>query len=613
MVRHEKEPRERRRARLVPPVRRARVRVASDDAEARAWAEKLHQKRRRLLVAIGGNALMLLVLVGGPFYRGQERAMASFSAHAAFVSCLFESPTHEPAGISASRDEPERFAQKAFKHDAEWPLRCLPQLARIAPESAIFVLPSVKTAEARVHEASRVLAQELKALTRHEPGMRLSTRPLRALAQLRDSLHILGEVSGLAELPLHTTLVPAARAAPRPAQLPVYVARDAVVSLWGDEQTLYVAGVDRAGVSYLEVQPGHPMRRARLTRPSALAGFVRGREHAFFVWRTPEARCRERAEGCHGKASGIALAPMPLFALPPARYVGAHLSVRPDRGVVLQGGKLYLVATTERGRKTVESTWFDAYATTDPELPPLRTTQSFFGEHDDVLLLDGTFRVWALASDKGTVSLLSESGAQPLASFANDRVPWATACAHNDALYYAAGDGSSLVIGKVRGQVVRTWEPVPFASEHAIDERDPRRDKAIVACHAAGAVTVVSAADGALKAIQCTEESATCRVHTVAPKAQSKAVLPTPSGLLVAYSESVERPQIFVRRLDVARSALYEPVVPAACWEGGRGLCGEPLLAQLGGRVVLGASEGAELLLLESADEGASWSAPPVH
>jgi hypothetical protein len=36
-------------------------------------------------------------------------------------------------------------------------------------------------------------------------------------------------------------------------------------------------------------------------------------------------------------------------------------------------------------------------------------------------------------------------------------------------------------------------------------------------------------------------------------------------------------------------------------------MCGVPVLARLGSRIVLGAREGTDLLALESPDEGATW------
>nr|ANY58032.1 hypothetical protein [uncultured bacterium] len=610
---HGPDERPRARARLVPPARRTRGPKQADD-DAQLWAQKLHHKRKRLVLIVGGNMLMLLLLVGGPFYRGQQRARASFAAHAEFSSCLFATPAQRPAGIGAAHDEPQRFAAQALAHDPRWPQRCMPALARIAPESALFVLPSVKSSEARVQEATRVLRNELGAMKQHRPGMRLPERPLRALAQLREQLEKQGDAAGLLEPPRHATLRTSRATLPAPAQLPLYVSREAVVTLWGDDHALHAVGVDQPGVSYLEVRPGHPLRRARLPRPSSLLAFLRREQRSLLVWATNEARCRERGvTGCHGKASGVALASLPLFTFPSARYVAAHLAARADRGLVLQAQRLYLVSTTANGSKAVESSWFGESMLADESLPPLSTAASFAGEHDDVLLVGAAARVWALASDEGVLSVLSASEAHPLVSFASPTVPWVTACAQGDEVHYAAGNGRSLVLGAVGGGEPRSFQPVPLAIDDVFDEHDARRDRVQTVCSGRAPLAFVRAADDALLAVHCALQGAACVVLPVASKVSAFAVVPTGAGALVAYAESAERPQIYVRELDLTERSLGPARAPAACWEGGRGMCGQPVLERLGARILLAAREGTDLVLLESGDEGKRWAAPPIY
>jgi hypothetical protein len=51
-----------------------------------------------------------------------------------------------------------------------------------------------------------------------------------------------------------------------------------------------------------------------------------------------------------------------------------------------------------------------------------------------------------------------------------------------------------------------------------------------------------------------------------------------------------------------------EEQVPAVCWTDARGLCSTPTLASIGERVLLGAREGTDLRVLESADAGLTWA-----
>lgn len=52
---------------------------------------------------------------------------------------------------------------------------------------------------------------------------------------------------------------------------------------------------------------------------------------------------------------------------------------------------------------------------------------------------------------------------------------------------------------------------------------------------------------------------------------------------------------------------LGPPIFPAACWDDGTGFCGEPYLDARNGRILLGARDGGDLLVVESTDAGTTW------
>jgi hypothetical protein len=75
----------------------------------------------------------------------------------------------------------------------------------------------------------------------------------------------------------------------------------------------------------------------------------------------------------------------------------------------------------------------------------------------------------------------------------------------------------------------------------------------------------------------------------------------------VAFAGAKNTAQIRLQTLDVRGQLLGTERVPAACWAPRGGLCGTPTLQRVGQRLLLGAREGTDLMLLESADLGESW------
>jgi hypothetical protein len=597
--------------RLVPPKPRELAVEPSVDAEAAAWARHLHHKRRALGVAVIGNALLVGLLLGVPFVRGQTRAKETFARQARFTSCLLGQKLREPVGLGAARDEAERYATRLLSEGPGFAKRCTSELDAVPAPDAFFVLPSVKGAEERVREAVRVMHKELAAVAHHRPGEPLSDRPLRALVQLRDTVRQQAEAANVLDVPIHAS-VEAGDALPRPALAPLYAARDAALSLWGDDQALHAVAVDKTGLSYLEVIAGQPLKRARVVRPAALRGLHRGGGRSLLLWATPEARCKERIQGCYGKTSSLAPAPLPLFSLPPARLVAAHVAGRPDRAIAVTGEDMVLAVANDQHGVSLAILPLPAQTLFDPALPPLPVVQSE-ESHRDVLLVAGTTQSFALASNQGTLSLLDPSGARVLASFAGDQAPWAVACARGDGFDFAAGTTTDLRLGRVRGAVTTIWDPLPMALADVVHPSDPGSDRVQLSCAGEQALALVRSASNELQALICREGASACRRAPLARGVHSMSMVARGAQALVAHAGDGEHPQIFVTRLALAGMSASTPVAPAACWTDSRGLCGPPHLARLGNRILLAGHQGADLSVLESADEGSTWTAAPVY
>jgi hypothetical protein len=202
-----------------------------------------------------------------------------------------------------------------------------------------------------------------------------------------------------------------------------------------------------------------------------------------------------------------------------------------------------------------------------------------------------------------------ELGTLPLA-----QERWITGCADEQRFGFAVGNGRMVQLGELRrdGTALRvvSWPALPLATSRAIHPELGERDRVRRLCTPYGALLVARAADDQLLAVACAALDAPCRVLPIASKVEHFALLQTPRGALIAYAGSVF-PQVWLRSLDLATRELDPARIPAACWARG-GLCGRPTLARLGQRVLLLTPDKTDLLALESADDGESWSAPPV-
>jgi hypothetical protein len=582
-------------------------------------------KKRRFLWAIGGNVALLVVMLGGPFVRGIVRAHHAWRDFAAFGACIYGASPLEDGGLGVPIGSEAHFAARLVKPEKGWPDRCVQRLHKILPDQPIFLLPSVKVAENDVRRAAALVERELTAVLVRVPGERMSTRPLRAVEQLRGALSRQALTAGVVDVPADDAIrLDPKRGLPIPTLVPIYASTDARVSLWGADSELSALAIDSNGVSYVHVAFGS-MSQTRLTRPKLLEGFLPSEGGGTFVWAMPRARCRERKDGCANKTMGVAQFTPPLSELPLPRWLGAHPAGRLDRSVWSAGTRLLVVAEASEKRRELREFALpgEPVDTATSELPPLAASHSDGAQAADdswLLTLAGE-PVLLSASHQDNRAELARSTGAGLALLAQiegaSEHAWLSGTECTDGAALSFGTEHALVVAQLSAAgVFSAWPALNIGLRDAIHERDPAHDRVKNVCLPGGrALVLVRDRDDKLQAVACEPGAAACKVSLVANNVSSFAQLLLAPELkknakervLIAHAGSKNLAQIQLRELDRQGVLRGEPRTVSACWAPLGGLCGAPLLARLGSRVLLGAREGTNLLMLESPDEGASW------
>ncbi len=574
-------------------------------------------KKRRWLMFITANVVLFALLVGGPYVRGHLRTRALWRELGSFGACLFDgSPAPEPA-LGMKRGAEGQFAAMVVSEDASWPARCEPTLARLAPPEVTFLLPSVKRAEADLRIAAELVKSELRKLASRTPGSRLSTRPLRAIEQLRAALARHALAAGVVFVPQQDAFSFGARPGlPQPSRIPLYAGYDAVVSLWGSESELHAVGVDRRGVSYVGVQAGR-VTQHRMPREKLLMAFLRRGQDAGFVWAMPRARCEERVGGCAHKAMGLAPATVPVIALPTPRWLAGHPKGRIDRSLARTTSSIWLAAEASGGATDVRGfARFEPSADVDnADLPPLEAREQLStGVHGDVLLLEQPERDRVLSLSASTqqgktlLSRIEPRALTPLAELEGEGTGWVFGCAHGQIVDVIFGNDTRLMLGRLSNDAApQLSTALALSTRHVVHDTDPARDKVLPLCSPERLVALVHDATERLFSVHCALTDGACESHLLAEGVHSFSALAIDGGALVAFAGLGEMAQIRVRTLDEGARPVGAERVPAACWSPAGGMCGAPLLTRIGERIVLGAREGADVLALESGDGGQHW------
>lgn len=582
-------------------------------------------KKRRFLWALFGNVALLVVMLGGPFLRGIFRAHQAWRDFAAFGACAYGGVALPEAGLGVPIGSEAHFAARLVKPERGWPDRCVEKLHKILEDQPIFLLPSVKVAENDVRAAAALVERELTAVLVRVPGERMSMRPIRAIEQLRGTLSRHALTAGVIDVPSADAFrLEPQRGLPIPTRVPIYASTDARISLWGADNELTALAIDGNGVSYVHVAQGS-MSQTRLTRPKLLEAFLPGEGGGLFVWAMPRSRCRERKEGCANKTLGVGPFVAPLSQLPLPRFFGAHPAGRIDRNVWSSGARLLVVAELSEGRRALRefalpSEPVDQATSELPPLPPVHSGSALSADDSWLFTLGGEpTLLLATRSESGSELVRAgDDGPLPLTQIEGAaKSAWldGTPCVDGAAL--AFGTEHELVIARLSqaGELTR-WPALPIGLIDVVHDRDPNHDRVQNLCMKDGhALTLVRTSDDRLLALGCAAGAARCDVVTVASSVVSFTALGLEPELkkhakeraLVAYAGSKNLAQVQLRELDLHGALRGEPRTVSACWAPLGGLCGAPLLDRVGARILLGAREGTDLLMLESPDEGATW------
>lgn len=609
---------------------------AYEERQAKQWAAAFTVNKRSWAYAALANLALVLCLVVLPYLRGQARVREAYAAYDRFATCLYGDALGGVLRSVPLATEASVFATRAREHRQTLSTECTPRLRAVAPEPALLLLPTLKRAEQAVREATRVVREELRVLDRAPaPGTPLSQRPLRALLQLRAVLALYSDEAGLLEPPPGPTRAasaPATTSLPTPGRIPLYVGADAVLTLWGNDGELHALGLDRTGLSYLRMHTYVDIA-ARLPRPKLLRDALVRDDRVLLVWGTSKSRCTTLGS-CASKSTGLAEAIPPLTDLPTPRWLAAHLFERADRGLAIDGARhISLIADTSGvpERRDFVSPDLTTVSADQADMPPLRpahaapigpSSQSLLlsrAHHTELLSLRRQGEQTVLVRQTANGSATSSSGprqADDQATTSIGALPWApsswlTGCASPAAAGFVFGTSTALVLGALSHEGAVVSAPVFLAVGAPIAADDRSRDRVSRFCVATGMLASVLDDQHALWTVFCPRHGDTCEVQRVAEGVDRHAALQTEQSVLFAYAGAADAPQIHTRSVDLRGVPTGPEQTPSTCWSPRSGMCGAPTLARLGGRVVLAAQDGTDLVALESPDLGHTWQ--PLH
>ncbi|MFI5308505.1 MAG: hypothetical protein ACHQ53_14195 [Polyangiales bacterium] len=593
--------------------------MRNDEEETRQAARAFRASSQPLAIAVVANVALAALFLGVPYWRGHAQAKSALRDFARFSACLFGAQAKQSLGLGLPLGERAHFAARVMLADQRWPGQCKPALQAIAPPEAIFLWPSVKQAAADARATVRLVDAELSQLVRArslEPLGRVPERPLLALARLRAALALLARAAN-ADATLDADAIafdkPAALA--EPARLPIVAGSSALLEVWPGEDGLYALAMDGRGVSWLRLAGGKLDHR-RFKRTSLVRAALRSGEQPVIVWAMSAQRCEDDAHHCVRRATGVARLPADAEALPVPSWLGGHPAGRADRSLrIMLDDRVDLLARANedgglelRRYKLAPSEHEDA----PPSAPLERIMLPASAPPEDALLLPGTPAaiVYAVPDEAGMQAWLwrydPNEAPVALGPFGGGSA-FAVACETPTARYVAFGSERALSVSRVpqAGAPVTVLAPTPLALGEPLHPEDPSHDRVRLLCRGEDATVVLADADRHLVSFHCDAQSCE-QGPEVARAVMGFDAVALPELTLVAYSRSAQ-PQITVQQLDLHGAPRSASTTPGACWDPTSGMCGLPTLVNDRARVLLCARDGADLLALESSDQGAHW------
>lgn len=588
------------------------------EADLRALSRDALRRRRLWLAGIAGNALIALVLLGGPYWRGRERALHAREAFASLCACLWDARVAPEAGLTLPEGDLPAYADAATH--PEWPARCVPEAEALVPERVFWLFPDTRAAEDDLRRARAMILRELRdAPSAAEVESSVPMRPRLAVLRVAAAIGVLAREAD-ASLGLERPAIVLSRppASPVPERVPLRAMSDAQVEMRPHAEGVELFALDARGVSWTRVSGGHVDHR-RLRRPALARGHRRDLEgRPWLVWSMPDVRCG--AEGCEHQATGVAALGDETAVTPSPEWLAAH-PLEGARSVAIGADVIWVLARASEGAALRTFPRVSAASADAAGAPGTTEPGSTSGSERAAGDGDGG------DADGGTGDGAAGDGAEADAGRATLRRASVSVSLPIEA-------GAVVDAGRVtyarEGRIVE-WTPEgtqDLGAGTAVERQGGLRvlregsraslrhdDGRVVelpglpgagALHAVASTAVLGAVlrtdDRRLHAVRCAPECDGWRELARGVAAFDAVALG--DALIVAYARRTRGAQV-VRRID---AEVGPPRRPAPCFREGElvaeptGLCGVPLLAASEDRVILGARDGEDVLLVQSED-----------
>ncbi len=576
-----------------------------------------------MLRAVIVNVCLAAVFLGIPFGRGFLRSRASQQNFARFAACLLGARALDSPGLGLPAGEREQFAGMAQNAGDDWPDRCVVELRTIASREATFLWPNVKRAEADIRAAAALVEREFVDLkkARQHPGGAIPSRPLRALSRLQAAVAMLARAT-LDEAPLQGDAIAFTRAPVviQPADVPFSADTPATLHLLAGKDGVEALALDATGIHWTRVAAGR-LERRRMARPALLRAIVPGNDRTLLVWATPRERCRQKADRCAFRSTGVAFFDGEAERIAAPIWLKSHPAGRPDRVMHLApDGRVRLLALYDAaGALVLRRFTLPALSRWDrlPVSPVESLPLPLSAVPVDATLLSGTNGAVACATEnEGLVEAFftrwgenePAHGLTPL----EGRGAWLTSCEASSGHWIAYGTDRALSLARVDEQgVVRQARAVALGLIAATDADNPALDRFRLLCTKERAHLILRPGGrDDLVVVSCDGSGGSVSCRSVRELARGVGFFDAVvSGRItqVAFSGDEQHPQIRLLRLDRNGEPLGAVRTPAACWTHSGGLCGVPYLATHGKRILLAARQPGYLRVIESVDGGERW------
>lgn len=523
------------------------------------------------MIGVVLNIALFAAMLGFPYCQGRTRSLTGRDHFAKAVACLYGGEPAADPGFALPEGEELHYAALAIS-DAEWPQRCRESIAKIAPDEANALLPSVKESEQNIRDA---VSRLLELIDEVPPAPR-TVIPADPRAGVRRVVAALATNAQAADASRHleepAIVFPGEPNVVLPERMPLRAGEGAEVQVQPSGDGIAMVGVDRTGISRAIIRAGSgDVRRAR--RPARFADFAMMGDDVFLFWRTPDDRCGEGR--CVHRATGMAKLSMSVLDAPIPRWLAAHVELPVRDHVRVDEGSIQLIARAEDGRelRTFPLSALDEEGDRDAPLAatnvtPLPRAARFVGDHlvtlvavppdpaaEPALATPPTYALHVDGEARGGVHGESLSAC----------APW---------VVVRTAAGPAHLVHLESGQLV---ELESAAADLACD------DEALFFL-------------GATETTRCTQDG--CEAGPSLPEAPRRVVVS--NGRMVVAKGGPDHAPILVGPPRALR-------LVAPCWSNGIGFCGEPIMAAGEGRVFVGARAGEDVLLLETTDQGETF------